>query len=267
MLAHVLELPEPYPELPQVAPGVERMVELEEEQRRWWLASLGAGGTPDCDGRDRGARGGEGARRAAGPRRRALSRPPGGRDARRRRVQAGAARQGPQQLLGHAPCPVLLVPGGVALEGRRTVVAGLDGSPPSRAVIAVAEAVAASLFASLLLLHVVDAHVGMASLDAVHDLRVWAREQGRRIVDEARDLVTAPLEIVLRDVREGRPSDELAAACEERGATLAVVGSRGLHGFAGLLLGSTARRLVDAAPCSVLVVPTTEARRADRPAS
>jgi nucleotide-binding universal stress UspA family protein len=37
---------------------------------------------------------------------------------------------------------------------------------------------------------------------------------------------------------------------------LAVVGSRGLHGFKGLLLGSTARHLVNNAPCPVLIVRT-----------
>jgi nucleotide-binding universal stress UspA family protein len=44
---------------------------------------------------------------------------------------------------------------------------------------------------------------------------------------------------------------------------LAVVGSRGLHGFKGLLLGSTARHLVNNAPCPVLIVriaPNEEAR-------
>jgi nucleotide-binding universal stress UspA family protein len=44
--------------------------------------------------------------------------------------------------------------------------------------------------------------------------------------------------------------------CHERRPVLAVVGNRGLHGFKGLLLGSTAMHLVNDAPCPVLIVKT-----------
>lgn len=51
-------------------------------------------------------------------------------------------------------------------------------------------------------------------------------------------------------------TEVLVALCEERRPVLAVVGSRGLHGFQGLLLGSTERHLVNNAPCPVLIVRT-----------
>jgi nucleotide-binding universal stress UspA family protein len=38
-------------------------------------------------------------------------------------------------------------------------------------------------------------------------------------------------------------------------AGLLVVGSRGLGGFRGLMMGSTSRNLIERAPCPVMVVP------------
>ena len=54
-------------------------------------------------------------------------------------------------------------------------------------------------------------------------------------------------------VREGLPTHVI---CEESaGADLLVVGSRGLGGFRGLLLGSVSQHCADHAPCPVVIVP------------
>jgi nucleotide-binding universal stress UspA family protein len=54
-------------------------------------------------------------------------------------------------------------------------------------------------------------------------------------------------------VREGQPAEVLLD--EAREATLLVVGSRGLGGFKGLLLGSVSRQLAQHAPCPIVIVP------------
>ena len=54
---------------------------------------------------------------------------------------------------------------------------------------------------------------------------------------------------------EGQAAEVLCR--EARGADLSVVGSRGLGGFAGLLLGSVSQRCTQHASCPVLVVPAT----------
>lgn len=58
--------------------------------------------------------------------------------------------------------------------------------------------------------------------------------------------------------RQGFPPEVIVAEAEERDADLIVMGTHGRSGLADLLLGSTARRVVQTAPCPVLTV-----RRAD----
>ena len=55
-------------------------------------------------------------------------------------------------------------------------------------------------------------------------------------------------------VSSGHPADAIARLAETAGAELVVVGTHGRSGLARLTLGSTASAVIDAAPCSVLVV-------------
>jgi nucleotide-binding universal stress UspA family protein len=252
-LAYVLELPRPYPELPQVAPGIER---AEEDWRRR-LAALAAG-APDGASVDTEVL----VANKAGPALLELLRE------RRAEVLVGGTHgvgglkrtllgSVSQQLLEHAPCSVLLVRDRPQLDGPRTVVAGVDGSGATPAVAAMAGRAAVILSAQLVLAYAANELIpSFASDDQEQALRAWARKEGRRVLDEARASVAAPLEEVTEELREGRAARELVALCEERHPLLAVVGNRGLHGFKGLLLGSTARHLVNHAPCPVLIART-----------
>ncbi|MBI3911505.1 MAG: universal stress protein [Armatimonadetes bacterium] len=55
-------------------------------------------------------------------------------------------------------------------------------------------------------------------------------------------------------VEYGDPADVIVQQAAEQGADLLVVGHRGRGGLAQLLLGSVAKRVIDEASCSVLVV-------------
>lgn len=158
------------------------------------------------------------------------------------------------QVAAHASCPVVIVRGdGPHPErGPGDVVVGMDGSAASQAALATAFAEA-------------DAH-GL-SLRAViawdpipaGELPPLADEAGMRAAAEAR---LVELMIPLRErhpgvraeteIVTGVPRQVLLDAAGE--ARLVVVGSRGLGGFRGLLLGSVSQALIHHAPCPVAVV-------------
>ena len=53
----------------------------------------------------------------------------------------------------------------------------------------------------------------------------------------------------------GRPDAEIVARATATGAELIVMGTHGRSGLAHALLGSVAERVVQHAPCPVLIVP------------
>ena len=86
---------------------------------------------------------------------------------------------------------------------------------------------------------------------SVDDLEPHAREAlEQALVAAAEDAVGVDVESV---VKEGAPARVLIEeACD---ADLLVVGSRGLGGFRGLLLGSVSQQCAHHAPCPVVIVP------------
>ena len=133
----------------------------------------------------------------------------------------------------------------------RTIVVGVDGSPSSREALDRAQALAVPLGARLLLVHAYDPHLPLAVM-TTEAVRNELRRYGRKLLDQARDSVTAPVEVADLLV-ERRARDQLVAACERHAPALLAVGSRGLGGFRELLLGSTSRWAANHAPCPVLI--------------
>ena len=132
------------------------------------------------------------------------------------------------------------------------IVVGVDGSAPSRLALewAVAEArlrhgdvkaVTAWQFPPVT--------VGMEGL--VHDPEIFP-QAARRLQDEALRRVDCGDVTVSGDVVQGSAAGVLLKAAGN--ADLVVVGSRGLGGFTGLLLGSVSTQVVHHSTCPVLVV-------------
>ena len=175
-----------------------------------------------------------------------------------RRVVVGAPGHGRLQRLfmgsvalpvvAHAHCPVVVVPATAEIREPRLVVVAVDGSEGSAEAIdlalATAEATGAHVIAVLgwnLEVHdgVVVSEPGSPRWVAVeehHAARVHAVLDPRAA---ARPGVS--VEVL---VRHGAPSRAVLEVAAEQDADLVVVGSRGLGGFRGLLLGSVTRRIV-----------------------
>ncbi|MBN1681988.1 universal stress protein [Candidatus Bathyarchaeota archaeon] len=55
-------------------------------------------------------------------------------------------------------------------------------------------------------------------------------------------------------LKEGRPSELIVAEADLKGASLIVMGSRGIGGISGWILGSTSRKVVDHCTKPILIV-------------
>ncbi|MFJ8145958.1 universal stress protein [Streptomyces sp. NPDC096048] len=124
------------------------------------------------------------------------------------------------------------------------VIAGVDGSASSLEAVEVAAREAHLRGASLRIVH------AFGHQSAGHGLEPMTQGVLARAEERARAI--APGVAVTRSVVAGEAVQVLEI--ESRSASLAVVGSRGLSGFSGLLLGSTAVHLAGHGQCPLMVM-------------
>jgi universal stress protein A len=121
--------------------------------------------------------------------------------------------------------------------------------------------------AAVRLLHVIDdASFATAYPDGFYvespGLRAQLIEEAtKRLESRAAKCAAAGIDATV-EVAVGRPARVIADTAINRGTDLIVMGTHGRSGFAHLVLGSVAERLVRTAPCPVLTVRDT-ARVAD----
>ncbi|WP_400160384.1 universal stress protein [Arthrobacter sp. BPSS-3] len=138
-------------------------------------------------------------------------------------------------------------------DGVFRIVAGVDGSAPSRLALewAITEARLRNGRVRAVTAWEVPPATGMEGL--VWDPDVFP-QAARRLQNEALKRVDSEGVTVTGDVVQGNAAAVLLRAAGN--ADLLVVGSRGLGGFTGLLLGSVSTQVLHHAPCPVLVVRT-----------
>ncbi len=138
------------------------------------------------------------------------------------------------------------------------IVVGVDGSDHSRRALTRAITEAAIHHAPLIVLTVHQAIVGYAGGPVTYPedpaLTERAREAAQAETDKALAEIAGPRpESVTVKAVHGFPAEEIINA--GRDADMIVLGSRGVGGFARLLMGSVASKVVQHAPSPVLLVP------------
>ncbi|MET9904813.1 universal stress protein [Streptomyces sp. NPDC006446] len=155
-------------------------------------------------------------------------------------------------LTAHAGCPVALVrPPQPASDNRQLVVVGVDGSANSREAMAFAFEEAALSGARLRVVAVRHVHPGRPVGGEGEDVENQSRAELSEATAGWREKYPE-VEIEYR-VKYGHPARALAHTAAH--AQCLVVGSRGLGGFRGMLVGSVSHVLLHQATCPLIVVP------------
>ncbi len=163
-------------------------------------------------------------------------------------------------VVSHATCPVVVVrEDNVVNESTKygPVVVGVDGSDVSQKATEIAFAEADARGAELVAVHTwmdMQVQASLAGLSAAQ--QQWEdveREQIEMLTERLAPLTEKYPDVQVRKViTRDRPVRALVENSE--GSQLLVVGSHGRGGFKGMLLGSTARALLQSAPCPMMVV-------------
>lgn len=148
------------------------------------------------------------------------------------------------------------------------ILVALDGSEPSERALEYAVEFAERWGAELTLLAVIprvmlpvfpDEGFGATPIAAAKDFGQYQKRMRtiyQNVLTEAEtDLRRDHPEVkVVTRLEEGRPSSTIVGVAEEDDFDIIVMGSRGIGGITGWILGSTSRRVVDSCTKPILIV-------------
>lgn len=147
----------------------------------------------------------------------------------------------------------------------KTVIAALDFSDASVAVLRTAASMAKAFGASLKLVHVVEPEPTYSAygftpeeFPAIHTFQKEARVRAEKALAEQKAKVAGEVSDVETSLLEGNPLHALLQYAEGVEDGLVVLGSHGHGVIASMLLGSVAEGVVRKAEIPALIVPAPE---------
>lgn len=150
----------------------------------------------------------------------------------------------------------------------KKILVAFDGSEASKHAMDHAVNFADSFSTELVILSVVprvmmpvfpDEGFGAAPITAAQDMGEYQdkmKEIYNKSLEEAKKDINDHFPDMKIEIKllEGRPSSTIVSAAEEYDADLIVIGSRGIGGITGWILGSTSRNVVESCTKPILVV-------------
>lgn len=136
----------------------------------------------------------------------------------------------------------------------RHIVVAIDGSEHSDRALMCARALAGRFGSTLRLVHAFPHTSDLLGYEDYEKLIARREMAGQTIIDRGREKLGGTTAGIHEELLEGPPAEAIVRVAETRHADLIVMGTRGLGGLQGLVLGSVSHKVLQYAPCPVLVV-------------
>jgi universal stress protein A len=148
---------------------------------------------------------------------------------------------------------------GSSAFGMKRILVPVDFSDSSRKAVRYARHMGELMKADLIFINVIEPDGSLASEAVppacIEELKANAEENLRALVHAARE---SGIKGATSTSRSGMPAHEIVEAAKESDVDLIVIATHGYTGWKHFCIGSTAERVVRAAPCPVLVVREKE---------
>ena len=139
------------------------------------------------------------------------------------------------------------------------IVVAIDGEDSAQSALAEITAKKYSSDTEIHLVHVLVPGFANVSTPGLPDTDAIEVAEEKKILEKlAADLKTALNITATAEITRGEVAQVIAEACKQHAADEAIVPSHARHGFSRLWFGSIADEIVDAAPCTVVVLKMPE---------
>jgi len=138
----------------------------------------------------------------------------------------------------------------------KKILVALDGSEPSKNALNHAVEHSVKWGADLLVISVIPRISPLVYARVLEEYGKVIKETHQRLLTEARTKINDnhPDLMVETRLEEGRPGDVIVEVAKEEDVDLIVLGSRGVGGIRGWVLGSTSRYVVETCTKPILIV-------------